>query len=303
MSFDLYFCWLKKERLDFEAVATWAVGIENFSRKGSQLWYENPKTGVYFSFDFDPQGSETLENSPVPNEYFDSGLSFGLNLNRPSFFGYEAMPFVERLAKRFGLCIVDPQVDADEPVLMTEIDSKSLTDSWLKHNKWAILTLIKDPSFSNPLRMPTAASLYLWRYREAKEDLERACGDEIYVPHLVPVHRKGTTKVGRAVTCTQGVPIIIPEAEWVIIVRAKKRFYRPKEKHEVSVISAETFHELLRGHIKAFQWPDPPVQVISSESTEKVGRILQSIDSMLARSEFEVIGADAFIDIELPENE
>ncbi len=180
MSFDLYFCWLKKERLDFEAVATWAVGIENFSRKGSQLWYENPTTGVYFSFDFDPQGSETLENSPVPNEYFDSGLSFGLNFNRPSFFGYEAMPFVERLAKRFGLCIVDPQVDADEPVLMTEIGSKSL---------------------------------------------------------------------------------------------------------------------------KAFQWPDPPVQVISSESTEKVGRILQPIDSMLARSEFEVIGADAFIDIELPENE
>lgn len=302
MSFDLYFCWQRKEKLDFEAVATWATGIKNFSRKGNQLWYENPKTGVYCSFDFDPQASETLENSPVPNGYFDSGLSFGLNFNRPSFFGYESMPFVEQLAKRFGLCVVDPQVDADEPVLMTEVDSKSITDSWLKHNQWAILALIQDPSFSHPLQMPASASLYLWRYKKAKEDLERECGGDIYVPHLVPAHRKGSTKVGRAVTCTQGVPMIVPEIEWVIIVRGKKRFFRAKEEHQVGVISAETFHELLRGHIKAFQWPEPPVQLISSQSAERVARILQSIDHMLPRSELEVIGTDSFIDIELPEN-
>jgi len=70
----------------------------------------------------------------------------------------------------------------------------------------------------------------------------------------------------------------------------------------IGVISSDTFHELLRGHIKAFQWPDPRVQVIGSEATNEVGRILQSIDHMLGRSKLEVIGSDAFIDIELPSN-
>ena len=41
---------------------------------------------------------------------------------------------------------------------------------------------------------------------------------------------------------------------------------------------------------------------IGSEATNEVGRILQSIDNMLGRSELEVIGSDAFIDIELPSN-
>jgi len=107
MSYDLYFCWQKNERVDFDAVVAWADRQGNFSREENHLWYENPSTGVYFSLDFDPQGAVSPEDSPIPSNCFDSGLSFNLNFNRPSFFGYEAMPFVVELANHFGLYVVD----------------------------------------------------------------------------------------------------------------------------------------------------------------------------------------------------
>ena len=49
MSFDLYFCWRKRERINFEEVKAWSEGIEYFKRNDAQLWYSNPKTGVYFN--------------------------------------------------------------------------------------------------------------------------------------------------------------------------------------------------------------------------------------------------------------
>jgi hypothetical protein len=124
MSFDLYFCWQKNERVDFDAVWAWANQRGNFSRTDNQQWYENPNTGVYFSLDFDPQGSVSTDDSPIPGNYFDSGLSLNLNFNRPSFFGYEAMPYVEELANRFGLSVVDNQADVGS-VLMTQPESKA----------------------------------------------------------------------------------------------------------------------------------------------------------------------------------
>jgi hypothetical protein len=62
MSFDLYFCWRKPERMNFEKVKAWAKGIEYLTRKNAQLWYSNPKTGVYFSFDFEAEAPESPED-------------------------------------------------------------------------------------------------------------------------------------------------------------------------------------------------------------------------------------------------
>ena len=61
-----------------------------------ELWYSNPKTGVYFSFDFEAKAPESPDDGPdIPDGYFDSGLSFNSNYNRPSYFAFEAMPIVE----------------------------------------------------------------------------------------------------------------------------------------------------------------------------------------------------------------
>src|SRR5262249_45409119 len=158
MSFDLYFCWRKPERINFEEVKAWAEGIECFTRKDAQLWYSNPKSGVYFSFDFEGQAPESLEDGPdIPNGYFDSCLSFNLNYNRPSYFGFEAMPIVEKLASRFGLDVVNPQGNLEGPESAMAADSEALTKSWVHHNQWAILVMIEQPDSSRPLSMQVAA--------------------------------------------------------------------------------------------------------------------------------------------------
>ncbi|MGA7187549.1 MAG: hypothetical protein WBY66_03520, partial [Candidatus Acidiferrales bacterium] len=133
MSFDLHFCWRKVERINFEEVKSWALQQKCFSCKHAQLWYANPQTGVYFSFNF--EAPESPEDAPrITGGYFDSGLSFNLNYNRPSYFGLEALPVVETLAARFALSVFDPQAVGDEPKLLTDVRSESLVQSWLKHN-------------------------------------------------------------------------------------------------------------------------------------------------------------------------
>jgi hypothetical protein len=62
--------------MNFEEVTAWSNGIECFKRNDTQLWYSNPKTGVYFSFDFEAKAPQSPDDGPdIPDGYFDSGLS------------------------------------------------------------------------------------------------------------------------------------------------------------------------------------------------------------------------------------
>jgi hypothetical protein len=118
---------------------------------------------------------------------------------------------------------------------------------------------------------------------------------------LVPVQRKGQTKAGRATVYTEGLPTIVPECEWVFIVTRRKALFRSKKEHEVAAVSFETFREMLGGYIRPFHWRDPEVQIIGPESAERAGKLIPAIDHTLPRSEFEVIGTDSFVDIDLPQ--
>src|SRR5262249_59243797 len=63
--------------------------------------FRSPETGVYFSVDFEAQAPTSPEDGPdIPNGYFDSGSSFNLNYNRPTYFGLESMPVVEKQVGR-----------------------------------------------------------------------------------------------------------------------------------------------------------------------------------------------------------
>jgi len=300
MSFDLYFCWQTNAKVDFGAVSAWANQQGNFNRKDNQLWYDNPITGVYFSLDFDPQGPTTPEESPIPPGYYDSGLAFNLNFNRPSFFGREAMPYVEQLASQFGLFVVDNQADKG-PVLLTQVESSMLVDSWLRHNEWAIRTLLEDPSFSNPLRMPESSSMYLWRYQSVRQGLQRACGEDVFAPNLVPMHLKDNRLVERGFTFTHGVPTIVPDAEWVFVVlQDKSGIFHRQRKQKVGVISIETFRAILRDCVQPYEPPELNLRIIPPNSITEADKRIRSIERMLDRSEFVVVGYDSFVDVELP---
>jgi hypothetical protein len=94
--------------------------------------------------------------------------------------------------------------------------------------------------------------------------------------------------------------MIVPESDCVILVREKKGFSLKKRAQEVNVISTRTFVELLTDYIKPYEWPEFRVRMIAPESAQKAGEISNHIDRTLPRSEFDVVGRDGFVDIQLP---
>jgi hypothetical protein len=299
MSYDLNFFWPRDKRVDFDAVKAWASGLDCFTPNDSQLWYRNLKTGVYFSLDFEDISADSSDPTPyLVDGYFDSGLAFNLNYNRPSYFAFEAMPLVEKLASRFGLSVFNPQGGGSEPDFFATVASGALIDSWMQHNQRATIAMVEQEGVVDPPRMPFAAAMYMWKYNKARANLQNTCGAEIFAPTLVPVQRKGTKLVDRAVTCSEDVPMIVPEVEWVFIVRTKKAFLRAKKDKDVFLVSWEAFHTLFGTVIEPFAWSEPPVRVIGPRSIKATTRILHSMDRGLPPSDFEAIGLDGFVDID-----
>ena len=299
MSFDLFFCWREHKRIDFEAVVKWAETIGCFKRESSQLWYQNPDTGVYFSIDYAATPLGDPEDSPVPADCNDTGLSFNLNYNRASFFGYEAMPVVARLVKDFSLGIYNPQSGEDGDGARYDLDGKRLLDSWLDHNRRATSALLQQNA-AHQQHMPTAKSLRMWRYMSHKKDLEqRLAAEDIFVPKIVPLRHKEGRKLELGFVCSEGIYCLVPAVDWVFIVRQKKRFFKSKGDTEIGIISYATFLELMGHLLQPFD--EHNVKQIKRESAEEMTRIIRRFDLPDNRGDFKLVGMDSFIDSEIAE--
>ena len=299
MSFDLFFCWDRQERINFEAVCSWSDALAYFERNDNQLWYRNEDTGVYFSLDFEGKQPAEGEGPEIPEGYFDTGLSFNLNFNRPSYFGYEAMPFVENLSKRFGLFAFDPQARDLKHQLWRDVNSNDLLQGWFENNRNAILTMIEHVGLETPPQMLLAKSMYRWNYSIKKKDFQRKCGDQIFVPALSPIRRRGSSQVQLAFVYTQNVPCLVPDSDWVLVVRQKKAHVWSAAQSEVGILSARCFRELASGHMENFDSTEGSLQVLSPKATSDLNKRIRSCEFEYAKEEFEVLAPDGFVDIEM----
>ena len=301
MSFDLFFCWQRPEHIDFGAVCSWARVLTCFEQKENQLWYGNEDTGVYFSLDFGGKPAEDREGPVIPQGYLDTGLSFNLNFNRPSYFGYEAMPIVENLAAEFGLSVFDPQARDSDHLLVRDVKSEDLLKSWLENNRNAILTMVEHAGLATPIEMPRSKSMYRWRYSRSKKHLQTICGKDIFVPTLSPVRRTGSNRAELAFVCTQGIPCLMPASDWVFIVRERKAHFWSGKEREVGVVSRRKFRDLVAGPLEPFD-SDLSLDLLPPKLTADVARVLHTCEFEFPREEFEVLALDGFVDIEVGHN-
>jgi hypothetical protein len=294
MSFDLFFCWHKKEPVNWDSVADWSQKHLHFQRNDSQLFYSNEDTGVYFSLDFEVKDAE---EEIVRSDYVDSGLSFNLNFARPSFFAYEAMPIIVDLCRHFGLAIYDPQ--ASDPECVNQNPAvEELTESWRSSNRNAVSAL-HELNAESPFRMPAAVSDYLWNYCRTKKDLQTRLGDDIFVPGLFPFGKSGRHDIGTMIVCTSDIPMIVPNSQWVVVRRPKKRLFGLKEDMKTGIVSARVFESALGDAIVPYQHWEPSVRVINPESAAVAAKRLESIQDMIPAKEFVRIAPDKFIDTEI----
>jgi len=299
MSFHLFFCWDRQERIDFAALRSWSEALACFERNDNQLWYRNEDSGVYFSLDFEAKQPAEGEGPEIPEGYFDTGLSFNLNFNRPSYFGYEAMPVVENLSKRFGLCAFDPQARNLENHLWRDVNSRDLLEGWLENNRNAILAMIEYAGLETPPQMSLEKSTYKWNYSIKKKELQRKCGDQIFVPTLSPIRRRGSNQAQLAFAYTHNVPCLVPDSDWVLVVRNRKAPLSSATHSEVGFLSARQFRELVSGHLENFDSNMGSLRVLSPKATSDLDKQIQNCEFEYPMEEFEVLAPDGFVDIEI----
>ena len=292
MSYDLFFCREKRANkpVNFDAAAQWLLTQEHCKREHeSQVWYNNEATGVYFVFE--ENSWEDPEESPVPPEYQDVGVSFNLNFNRPSFFGHEAMPFVQRFAEQFGVIAMDGE---EQPIALT---SELLIARWSKSNDWAVKALRKEEDMEPAYSMPRAKSLAWWRYMQRHSVLEKELeNDDIFVPRLELIHNPETREVMTYTTWAPGIAMIIPSCDYFGVIRERQRLLRPP-KQELGFVPAAKLWELTHEFLESYD-TERGLLTLRGSNVERVGQVLLGLDLPNNVKQFGKIAPDSFVDRE-----
>ncbi|HET8668160.1 MAG TPA: hypothetical protein VFM10_09285 [Terriglobales bacterium] len=298
MSYDLFFCRTDPNPLRTDEVASWASKYQSFNQAANgQLWYANESTGVYFSLNLDGPVKDVSLDLPTGIRY--TGLSFNMNYNRPTFFAYEAMPVVEDLARTLGLLICNPQTGSSEP---RPADVHSLIENWSITNRSAVV-LAAESQQDKPLEqapfMPLADSLRWWQYQFRRSALEAELMEQdVFVPNIFLLRRAGSRRVQTAITWTPGVAMLVPEVDWGVVVRERKRFMRPP-KQEVGYVRGSVLMELAREYLQDFD-TKASCHLLPAKNVPAVNQILDSIELKHRLSEFVRVSVDEFQDVVEP---
>jgi hypothetical protein len=190
------------------AVQAALVADRHWRRTDTVLAYENPDTGVYANV-------EGLDDPP----HGDDGIVAVINYTRPPFFGLEVVPQLVAAAQAAEILVVDAQDDliggtgAPKPPVVDE-----LVASWEAGNRAASAVRLRaDPTAGV---MPRDHAIAWWRYMRQKGGLTDRYGQTHYVPGLRLVRHSGSRDVLRLLSWTDWIPLILPEADLVAVIRS-----------------------------------------------------------------------------------
>ena len=134
MSYDLWFHASDGQTLTRAAWEAYAATMP-LTRWADEtrLLYENVNTGVYCGFDW--TAAAESDDEQVRSDAQATPLAFNLNYVRPSFFGLETLPIVEKMCADLGLLVVDPQSQENGGPKLARADE--LIASWNAGNATA----------------------------------------------------------------------------------------------------------------------------------------------------------------------
>jgi hypothetical protein len=219
MSYDLWFRTRDGSRLDPQALTDYFQQRPNYQLSEQQAVYESDATGVYFIFDI---GDPEVEDQPGL-----APLAFNLNYMRPHIFGLEAEPELRALCEQFGLLVSDPQIDG---MGEGEFSAEKFLSGWNAGNEMGYRAYLKEQLAEEVFSLPTAQIEACWRWNMAKDALQEAFGESLFVPKLF-FFRHGNG-VKSAVVWPDGIPIAMPDSDLVAIQRKDilpKRFFMSRE--------------------------------------------------------------------------
>jgi hypothetical protein len=260
MSYDLFFS-LRKGELQAEQFEEYFYKRPHYKLNGSQAWYENEDTGVYFSFEFKQTDDSEEEDQP--------GFPVSLNINyfRPSYFILEAEPEVTEFVKAFDLTVFDPQTDG---MGEGEYSKDLLISGWNHGNQWGTAAYLQSPDRPKEiLTLPSAILQRVWKWNRERESLQNRIGGDQYAA-IIAFHQTND-RAATFVVWPDAIPIVVPPVDHILIVRdelAPRRFLIKRK--DTALVSWEQVNQVI--HFEKFpkigigtslMYDTPPFELLS----------------------------------------
>jgi len=228
MSFDILFLQPVGQSLTEKDFAVYFSRRRHYKVEGSQAWYSNENTGVYFCFDL---GQDTPDpeddDAPIP-----AIAQFTLNYFRPHTFALEAEYELTSFVRALGLPIHDPQLDgmSDGPY-----NPERFIEGWNRGNEFAYSSLLSQDGRSAASHvLPGQAIEQYWRWNMERIELQMRLSDDIFVPKISFAEYNGA--VVSVAVWTDGIPSTLPDVDLFVVVRQE---LAPSEEDTVIVPAAD----------------------------------------------------------------
>lgn len=296
MGFKLRFLTKDQRFIDPRELVLWNQQNAYLSARslpgGLQMVYENPETDVHFSVDYlpDEPGDDAFD---TPAGYFDSGLGFSLYYGRPTYFTYEAMPFLVELARAFDLLIFNPQAAS----VVTAAKADELIVSWSDCNRQAVRAMAAKGLIDSFYYLPKEKADRLWSYRLSKERRAAAFDGKVYFPQIFLFAPKGERECATAITWN-GAAMAFPEVDHVILVRREKSFFGFGAANEtIEHLPASTVRDIIGEALTPLEESDD-LAILTLEQAKRNAKRIAALAGKPFADAFTRVPYDAFVDVD-----
>lgn len=236
MSYDLYLKPASNEFTDSD-FKNYFSQRHNYQFDGSQAWYGNEETGVYFLFEL--QDSSNLEDG---EEFYP--VMFNMNYFRPFCFIKEAEQELTRFAQHFNMQVSDPQVGG---MGQGAYYADKFVQGWIYGNEFGYKSILSNKDNGDVYSLPGEKLSQIWQWNYNRNTLQNSLADDVFVPLIMFFSYQGQLVTG--VAWPDGIPILMPEVDMLIISRqtyAPRKFLRKAE--DMVVAHWDDFYSLIDQH-------------------------------------------------------
>jgi hypothetical protein len=204
----------------------------NFTLKGTQAHYNNEKTGVYFTFDYDD--GKGKDGDPEDPNATREHIYLNINYFRPHIFGLEAERVLTALVRDLDLVVSDPQ---NEGMGEGEYTPEGFLRGWNAGNRFghqAYLALEQkgEKLVTQHHVLPTKTLRACWEWTYGIDSLYEYFHDDdidVFIPQVMYAQCDGALRT--LCVWPQLIPTALPAVDLVLVLRNElpKRFAKGVE--------------------------------------------------------------------------
>lgn len=289
MSYDLNFYKKTIDKVDYKEIVNHLNQLSFFQQTDENQWfYSNEETGVYCSFEYDNSNvEEDLDESDQDNfsTFENIGLAFNINYIRPQFFGIECFPIVDTLSEELGLYIFNPQ-SGEAP---QKYEKGYLEKEWSELNQRYSNLYFKEQGLSF---MELNKSNKSWAFNKDRNSLQEKLGDEYFVPRIFYLKAFEEKEAETLSVWPHNIPYVLPEVDYIVIQRKKRKFLRIKEEQGIIKYSK------LMGILNEFFENEETYKIIHPREAQRIKTLFNDLPFDFKIEEYgEIIPNDMFVNI------